>query len=490
MHQPVGGFRQPDLREHGVRSGTGAAPAVSEQPRHHDQVLAAGQRRLDGGSLTGQPDDLAYALGVGGGVDAGHAQRPLVGREQRGDRSHERGLAGTVRTEDRRDGAGRGDEVQAVEGDHGAEGLAEARGLDGGKAHATTMTMRSGHRMTTSVLDPCHMRADRLVATLLVMQARGRITAAELAEELEVSVKTARRDLEALAIAGIPVYSQPGKGGGWTLLGGARTDLSGLTAAEARTLFMIAGPSSTATPEAKAALRKLVQALPETFRADAEAAASAIVLDPAGWGATAAPPPPHLDVLQRAVIDGVQVQLAYADRTRSESVRTVHPLGLVEKRSVWYLVANTDAGMRTFRVGRVKGVTVTDDPVVRPKDFDLAETWQSVVETIESRRTSTKAVVNAPPYVVGGLRGQFGPTARCSASSTMDGSQSRSVGRRRRCLPSSWPGGATSWRSSNHRRCASGCTRSVRSWSPATPVDPDRCQGRAASSTAGGRSGG
>src|SRR3954466_8774092 len=158
------------------------------------------------------------------------------------------------------------------------------------------------------------MRADRLVATLLVLQARGRVTAAELAEELEISVRTARRDLEALAIAGIPVCSQAGKGGGWSLLGGARTDLSGLTAAEARTLFMVAGPSSTATPEAKAALRKLVQALPETFRADAEAAASAVVLDPAAWGGTPRPPPPHLEALQQAVLDGLQVRLGYADR--------------------------------------------------------------------------------------------------------------------------------------------------------------------------------
>ena len=128
------------------------------------------------------------------------------------------------------------------------------------------------------------MRADRLVATLLFLQSRGRVTAAEVAAELEVSVKTARRDLEALSIAGIPVYSQPGRGGGWALVGGARTDLSGLTAAEARTLFLVAGPSSAVTPEAKAALRKLVHALPETFRAEAEKAASAIVLDPAALG--------------------------------------------------------------------------------------------------------------------------------------------------------------------------------------------------------------
>src|SRR5215831_11013962 len=153
------------------------------------------------------------------------------------------------------------------------------------------------------------MRADRLVATLLFLQSRGRVTAEEVAAELEVSVKTARRDLEALAIAGIPVYSQPGRGGGWSLIGGARTDLTGLTAAEARTLFLIAGPSSAITPEAKAALRKLVHALPETFRAEAEKAASAIVLDPARWGGKAPLPPPHLEALQEAVIEGRQIRL-------------------------------------------------------------------------------------------------------------------------------------------------------------------------------------
>jgi predicted DNA-binding transcriptional regulator YafY len=259
------------------------------------------------------------------------------------------------------------------------------------------------------------MRADRLVATLLVLQARGRVTAAELAEELEVSVKTARRDLEALAIAGIPVYSQPGKGGGWQLLGGARTDLSGLTAAEARTLFMVAGPSSTATPEAKAALRKLVQALPETFRADAEAAASAVVLDPAKWGGTTVPRPPHLDELQQAVIAGEQVRLGYADRQRSETERVVHPLGLVEKDGVWYLVADTDNGMRTFRVNRVRSVTPTGEPVVRPDDFDLAATWESVVATIEERRSSARAVVRTPSWGRYALRGQFGPTTKVLA---------------------------------------------------------------------------
>src|SRR5207237_10727077 len=102
---------------------------------------------------------------------------------------------------------------------------------------------------------PARRRADRLVAALLLMQSRGRVTAAELADELEVSVASARRDLEALSAAGIQVYPQPGRGGGWSLVGGARTDLSGLSAAEAQALFLLAGPSASVSAQARAALR-------------------------------------------------------------------------------------------------------------------------------------------------------------------------------------------------------------------------------------------
>lgn len=255
------------------------------------------------------------------------------------------------------------------------------------------------------------MRADRLVATLLLLQARGRVTAAEVAQELEVSERTARRDLEALGMAGIPVYSQAGRGGGWSLLGGARTDLSGLTAAEARTLFLVAGPSSAATPEAKSALRKLVQALPETFRADAEAAAAAVVIDPSSWGGRPVAPPPFLDELQRAVVDGVQVELGYADREGNETLRTVSPLGLVQKGSTWYLVAGTDRGTRTFRVWRVRSVARTDRPVVRPDGFDLAETWAGVVDEMDRIRLSSQVEVRARARaeVVPTLRRHWGP---------------------------------------------------------------------------------
>jgi predicted DNA-binding transcriptional regulator YafY len=247
-----------------------------------------------------------------------------------------------------------------------------------------------------------------LVATLLLLQARGRVTAAEVADELEISVRTARRDLEALAMAGVPVYSQAGRGGGWSLVGGARTDLSGLTATEARTLFLVAGPSASVTPEAKAALRKLVQALPETFRAEAEAAASAIVLDPAGWGQTPPPPPPHLDELQRAVVAGVQVRLGYADRERTVTERVVHPLGLVAKGQVWYLIADTGAGLRTFRVGRVRSVEATGEPVVRPEGFDLAETWTEIEARIDQRRATFRTEILVDPRAVPWLRGTLG----------------------------------------------------------------------------------
>ncbi len=259
------------------------------------------------------------------------------------------------------------------------------------------------------------MRADRLVAALLILQARGRVTAAELAEELEISQRSARRDLEALGMAGVPVYSQPGRDGGWSLVGGARTDLSGLTASEARALFLVAGPAA-ATPEVKAALRKLVRALPEPFRASAEAASAAVVIDPTDWDRRRVPPPAHLEVLQRAISESVQIEMVYGDRAGAESERVVHPLGLVAKGSVWYLVGDTDAGMRTFRVGRVRSVRLTDRPLARPDGFDLEETWQSTLATLDEMRAPFSAVVRADADIVPVLRSTFGTMLRVTES--------------------------------------------------------------------------
>ncbi|MEV4891995.1 WYL domain-containing protein [Nonomuraea sp. NPDC055795] len=266
------------------------------------------------------------------------------------------------------------------------------------------------------------VRTDRLVAVLLLLQRREHVTAAEVARELEVSERTARRDLDALAMAGVPLYSMQGRGGGWRLVGGARTDLSGLTASEARALFLVAGPASAATPAVKAALRKLVHALPEPFRAQAEAAASSLVMDTRRWGAGRVErrPPRFLDELQDAVIRGVQVRLGYVDREGAESERTVHPLGIVAKGPSWYLVSHTEAGRRTFRIDRVSSAEPTDDPVRRPEDFDLAESWREIADEVDRKRTPVEIQAVCAPHAMGALRIGFGGRLEVGGS-TPDG---------------------------------------------------------------------
>lgn len=256
------------------------------------------------------------------------------------------------------------------------------------------------------------MRADRLVATLLIVQARGRVTAAELAQELEVSLATARRDLEALSTAGIPIYPQPGRGGGWALVGGARTDLSGLSAPEAEALFLLVGPAAAISPQAKAALRKLVRALPQPFREDATAAAGATIVDPTRWGERDRARPRLVELLQSAVVRRRKVHLAYQNSARQQTERTVDPWGLVDKDDVWYLIAGTERGQRTFRVDRVLAAEVLEEPSVRPDGFALASAWQDVVKEVEQRRSRTWASVLIEPRFVGVLRDQFGRHSR------------------------------------------------------------------------------
>ncbi|MEV4948237.1 WYL domain-containing protein [Streptomyces sp. NPDC053755] len=258
------------------------------------------------------------------------------------------------------------------------------------------------------------MRADRLVATLLFLQTRGRVTAAEVAAELEVSERTARRDLGALATAGIPVYSQPGRGGGWALVGGARTDLTGLTAHEVRALFLLTGPSATA-PDLRVALRKLVRALPAPLREDAEAAARAGVADGTDWSG-ARTDEPRLPALQRAVVDGTRVRIGYASPGREPRERTVHPLGIAAKAGVRYLVAGTDEGPRAFRVDRVTSVEATGQPVVRPEDFDLATAWRALAARMETRMVAATVRGRAAPGTEGVLTGLFGTRIRLGAT--------------------------------------------------------------------------
>jgi predicted DNA-binding transcriptional regulator YafY len=257
------------------------------------------------------------------------------------------------------------------------------------------------------------------VAILLLLQARGQVTAAEVADELEISERTARRDLEALGVAGLPIYSQQGRNGGWRLAGGGRTDLSGLTAGEARALFLLAGPSpASATPQVRSALRKLVRALPEPLRAGAQAASAAVVVDPGGWDdhVRPRPAPRFLDAVQRSVVEGEQIVLGYVARNREPTSRVIHPLGLAAKGSTWYLVADTDAGLRTFRVDRITSVGSTGRPVVRPEGFELAQAWRLITDEIDQRRTPLRARALARPEVLSLCRWVLGNRVRVGAA--------------------------------------------------------------------------
>ncbi|MEV7615712.1 transcriptional regulator [Streptomyces sp. NPDC089799] len=277
------------------------------------------------------------------------------------------------------------------------------------------------------------MRADRLMAALLFLQTRGRVTVAEVAAELEVSERTARRDLEALAVAGVPVYATRGRGGGWALVGGARTDLTGLTEPEIRALFLVTGPWSD-SPELRTALRKLVRALPAPLRSGAEAASRVRAGDSRDWSgadtgavpdaagpAPAGPAPAAAEALERAVVDGVGVRLGYAGPGRPVRVRTVHPLGLVTKAGARYLVARVAEGpagpeLRMYRLDRVTSAEPTGEPVDRPEGFDLAAAWRELAGRMEERLAAATVRVRADPDAEGLLRRLFGNRLRIAAT--------------------------------------------------------------------------
>ncbi|MFC7623362.1 helix-turn-helix transcriptional regulator [Microlunatus sp. GCM10028923] len=226
------------------------------------------------------------------------------------------------------------------------------------------------------------MRAERLVAIALLLQAHGQLTAPDLARRLEVSERTIRRDLDALLLSGLPLYSQQGRGGGWALLDGHAINLSTLTAEEAQALFLVTGPELLAGLGLEAgltsALRKLQAALPASTREQAGITRRAIHIDPTRWGQSALATSPALARLRAAVVAGVQVDLSYAKPGEDAVTRRIHPYGLVSKGGTWYLVAGTDAGLRTFRVSRVVDAAATTDPVERPDGFDLVRAWEDV----------------------------------------------------------------------------------------------------------------
>jgi predicted DNA-binding transcriptional regulator YafY len=223
------------------------------------------------------------------------------------------------------------------------------------------------------------MRASRLVQLLLHLQTNGKMTASRLARELEVSVRTIYRDVEALSGAGVPIYAEAGPGGGIRLVDGYRTRLTGLTAEEAEALALSGLPGAASElglgTVLAAAQLKVDAALPPELRSRAVRMRERFHLDAPGWFAREEPVP-HLAALSRAVWEEQRVELRYAKRD-GEVRRVIDPLGLVLKAGVWYLVAlsGRTRSVRTFRVSRVQSVKVLDEPALRPDGFDLAAQW-------------------------------------------------------------------------------------------------------------------
>lgn len=257
------------------------------------------------------------------------------------------------------------------------------------------------------------MRADRLIHVLLFLQSRPQVTAAEVAAELEVSIPTARRDLEALSSAGIPVYPTRGRSGGWRLLGGARTNLTGLTEPEVTALFALLGNAQAPAAEANRAITKLLQAVPSTFRSGAERVATATINN-AAWGRLEPEAAPDsIAVLQRAIATQHRVVFMYRDGPFYEVV----PLVVASKGGTWYLVAarvseGTDTadatGLRLFRVDRITDLRLSRDRGYAFEGFDVPEAWDAMTKRIEELRGGIQAQLLVDATAVRALLTAFG----------------------------------------------------------------------------------
>lgn len=226
------------------------------------------------------------------------------------------------------------------------------------------------------------MRASRLVQLLLILQTRGRTTAGELAKELEVSVRTVYRDVEALSAAGVPVYSEQGRAGGVQLVDGYRTRLTGLTTDEADAVLLAGLPGAAAdlglgTVLATAQL-KVLAALPPELRGRATRIAERVHIDAPGWFR---PPDetPTLNVVADALWHDRRLQVRYGRKDKVVD-RRLDPLGLVMKAGTWYLVARDGAAVRSYRVSRLVSAEPTTDSFTRPADFDLAAHWSKAAD--------------------------------------------------------------------------------------------------------------
>ncbi|AWZ04910.1 MULTISPECIES: WYL domain-containing protein [unclassified Streptomyces] len=229
------------------------------------------------------------------------------------------------------------------------------------------------------------MRADRLVSLVLLLRRRGRMTADTLARELEVSTRTVLRDIEALSAAGVPVYAERGRHGGFALLPGFQTELTGLNHDEALALLtagsgrgeLVFGLSSALA----SAMRKVVDALPESHRATANDGAQRLLVDPetdllSRRLVMERVPDTTMIEVRRAVLAGHKLRIHYAATGQEPQWRTVDPIGLVTVRERGYLLASRAGADRTYRLSRMLAAEELPEPAQRPNQVDLDRIWR------------------------------------------------------------------------------------------------------------------
>ncbi|MEQ1510604.1 MAG: WYL domain-containing protein [Sphingopyxis sp.] len=250
------------------------------------------------------------------------------------------------------------------------------------------------------------MRASRLLSILILLQLRVRLTAEALAEEFEVSVRTIYRDIDELSAAGIPVYGDRGPGGGFQLLDGYRTRLTGLASDEAEAMMMIGLPGPAAAlglgPAAARAQAKLLAALPAAGGENAGRMGARFHLDPAEWYHDAEPVA-YLPAIARSVLDQHMIAMTYESWTGVREWESVEPLGLVLKSAAWYMVARGTGKCRVFRVSNIRNLSISGTRFERPSDFDLPGWWSSDLERFEAGLRPANAVLRASPAGLGRL---------------------------------------------------------------------------------------
>ena len=243
------------------------------------------------------------------------------------------------------------------------------------------------------------MKATRLLSALMLLQAHGRLSSRELADRLEISERTAHRDMEALSEAGVPVLALRGAQGGWELAKGWRTKVPGLDEAELRALLM-AQPSALGdarlSAAAERAFGKLMAALPGNMRMQAESIRARLHVDPSGWRPSTEDIS-MLPAVQDAIARDVKLSFQYRKADGETGPRTVEPYGVVCKQTVWYLVARAQAGMRTYRVSRMSEVVALAIPFKRQAKFNLAEYWNASTARLAQTRESCTATLGLAP---------------------------------------------------------------------------------------------